>query len=136
MIDDAIYDAFALRLAAFAALSTPALPVAYPDVAFTPPSTGKWLEAQWIPNRSRNYGMEDDGPTMMQGLAQVNVCFRPGGGLMAGLALANQVVQYFNKGTRFDIARVYVKPWVANVLPETTRVAYPVTISWRAMVDG
>ncbi len=132
MNDDAIYDDFAVKLSAFAAQLSPALPVGFPGTGFTPPATGAWLEAVWIPNRTVNYGTANDAPSLLQGMAQVNVCYRPGEGIVGGLRLAGAVVEAFAKGTRFaDIVRVYEKPWIANVIEDPDRVMHPVTIPWR-----
>jgi hypothetical protein len=132
--DDAIYNAFAVRLGEFAQAHS--LPVSYPGVPFDAPESGRWLEGSWIPNGSQNYGMADDAPTLIRGLAQVNVCERPGGGIVGGLALAKQVVDHFAKGTRFDIARIYEKPSVSNLIEETARVMYAVTIRWHGFDNG
>lgn len=131
MSDSAIYDAFAELLAAFAAQLSPALTVAYPGVGFTPPTAGEWLELVWIPNETQNYGIADDGPSLLQGLAQVNVCYRPGQGIVQGLALCDAVVAAFGKGTEFAQMRVYRKPWVALVIQDPERVMHPITIPWR-----
>lgn len=131
MSDDLIYDGFCDLLAAFAAQFSPPLSVAYPGIGFTPPSAGQWLELVWIPNETENYGTADDDPSLLQGLAQVNVCYRPGPGIVGGLALAKQVIAAFGKGTEFAGMRVYRKPWVASVIEDPERVMHPVTIPWR-----
>lgn len=131
MSDSAIFDAFAELLAAFAAGQSPALTVAYPGIGFTPPTAGEWLELVWIPNETQNYGIADDGPSLLQGLAQVNVCYRPGHGIVRGLALCDAVVIAFAKGTEFAEMRVYRKPWVASVIEDPERVMHPITIPWR-----
>lgn len=132
MNDDAIYDDFATKLGTFAAGLSPALPVSYPGVGLTPPKSGFWLELVWIPNETANYGTASDAPSLLQGMAQVNVCYRPGTGIKDGLQLAGAVIQAFGKGTRIaDRVRVYRKPWVANVIEDPERVMHPVTIPWR-----
>lgn len=132
MNEDAIYDDFCTKVSAFAAGLSPAIPVAFPGIGFTPLASGFWLEVVWIPNETANYGMEDDAPSLLQGMAQVNVCFRPGLGIVGGLQLAGAVVQAFPKGTRLaDRVRVYRKPWVANVIEDPERVMHPVTIPWQ-----
>lgn len=122
------YDDFANRLTAFAA--TEGVPVAYPGVSFTPPASGLWLESSWRPNQPLNYGTGDDGPTQERGLALLNVCGRPGGGIGGVVALAERVRAEFGKGVRFGKVRVYEKP-AANVMPaEPSRLAVAVTIRW------
>lgn len=131
MTDEEIYEGFVALLTAFAAQLSPALEVAYPGVGFKPPTAGFWLELVWIPNDPQNYGIEDDGPTLLLGLAQVNVCYRPGRGIVDGLQLAGQVVTAFGKGTTFAGVRVTTRPWIAAVIEDPERVMHPVTIPWR-----
>ncbi len=135
MSDDLIYDAFCDLVGAFAAQFSPPLQVAFPGVGFKPPTSGQWLELVWIPNETQNYGLGDDGPSLLQGLAQINVCYRPGPGIVGGLALAKQVIAAFGKGTGFAGMRVYRKPWVASVIEDPERVMHPITIPWRGF-DG
>jgi hypothetical protein len=131
MSDSAIYDAFALRVGALAAQFSPAMTVAYPGKGFTPPTTGTWLEMAWFPNETQNYGLADDGPSLLQGLCQVSVAYRPGLGIVDGLTLTDQVIAYFAKGTELAGVRIYRKPWLASVLESPEKVMHPVTIPWR-----
>lgn len=135
MSDDAIYDAFAGLVGTFAGQFSPALKVSYPGVGFAPPTAGAWLEVQWFPNQTQNYGLDDDGPSLLQGFGQVSVCYRPGGGIVSGLALARLVTAAFGKGTTFGGVRVYRKPWVSSVIQDPERIAHPVTIMWHGF-DG
>lgn len=131
MSDDVIYNDFALKVLAFAAEFSPGMRAGFPGVNFTPPSTGSWLEVRWFPNETQNYGLANDAPALMQGFGQVSVCYRPGGGIVAGLALAKLVIDAFPKGTIFEDVRVYRKPWVSSVLEQPQMVMHPVSIPWR-----
>lgn len=132
MSTDAIYDDFCDKLSAFAGSMSPALPVAFPGVGFNPPSTGYWLELNWIPNQTVNYGLAADAPVLLQGMAQVNVCWRPGPGILGGMALAGQVIAAFPKGTVIgNTVRIYRKGWVGGDIPDPERVMLPVTLMWR-----
>lgn len=134
MSDEAIYDDFSAKLSAFAAGLSPALTVSFQGKGYNPPSDGFWLELNWIPNETANYGLADDAPVLLQGIAQVNVCWRPGLGLMPGQALAGQVIAAFPKGTRIaNLVRIYRKGWVASVIEDPARVMLPVTIMWRGL---
>lgn len=124
-----VYDAFAELVTAFAV--TEALPCSYPGVGFDPPTAGLWLELQWFPNETQNYGTGDDGPALLQGFAQLSACDRPGRGLAPGAALADRVIAAFSKGTTFAGVRVYRKPWVNSVIADPERVMQPVTIPFR-----
>lgn len=129
MSEAEFYDEFATLLTTFAAARS--LPVSFPGVHFNSPDEGTWLEATWIPNRPLNYGMSDDGPTLLQGFAQVSVCYRPGTGIVDGQQLAGEVVAAFGKGVRFGDARVYERPAISSAIEDPERIAVPVTILWR-----
>lgn len=128
----AIADAFATRLGEFAADNVPALPVIFPGRGGTPPASGIWLEAVYIPNETQNYGTADDGPHVLMGLFQVNVCDRPGLSPFPAIGIAEDVIAHFAKGTALSSGFVERTPWVAALLEEDDRVTHPVTIRWRA----
>jgi hypothetical protein len=129
-----VYNLFAERVALFAAEYSPALPVSYPGVPFTPPAAGIWLELRWFPNASLTRGISDASPAVtLVGIGQVSVCDRPGAGLAGGLSTADAVVAWFAKGTTLGVARVEVQPWVSAVLSEPDRTVYPVTVRWRGV---
>lgn len=134
MTNDAIYDAFAVLVAAFAAAE--GVPCSYPGVGFTPPTEGVWLELQWFPNETQNYGTADAGPSLLQGFAQLSACYRPGAGIGPGNRMADQIIAAFGKGTTFAGVRVYRKPWVNSVIPDPERIMHPVTIPWRGFDSG
>lgn len=146
MSDSAIYDGFCALVNSFADGLSPALPVSFPGTGFTPPTlasvgeivpatAGMWLEVVWIPNETENYALEDEGPSLLQGLSQINVCSRPGRGILPSLQLVDQVIAAFDKGTEFGGVRVYRKPWQGPSIPDPERVMVPVTIAWRGF-DG
>ncbi|WP_236546071.1 phage tail terminator-like protein [Stenotrophomonas sp. 364] len=105
----------------------------YPGQGFTPPTGNgaRWLELQWFPNRTENYGIEDDGPFLMQGFGQLSACYRPGQGIMVGTAITDQIIAAFAKGTTFAGMRVERKPWTSRIIQDPERVMHPVTIPWR-----
>jgi len=136
MNDTAIYDAFTQLVTQFAAGAD--LVCSYPGIPFDPP-TGKgarWLELQWFPNRTQNYGLADDGPSLMQGFAQVAACYRPGQGIMVGTAITDQIIAAFAKGTKFAGMAVYERPSTSSIIQDPERVMHPVTIRWRGFVSG
>lgn len=130
-MNSSIYDAFATQVATFAAGSSPALPVAYPGVHFDSPAAGYWLELAWFPNETQNYGLGNDGPSLMQGFGQIAVCHRPGSGVMGGLAIADSVINAFRKGTAIGSAKVEREPWVSAVVIDGDKVMHPVTVRWK-----
>lgn len=131
-MNSAIYDDFAVEVSAFAITLSPPLPVSYPGLPFTPPASGYWLEVQWFPNETQNYGIAFDGPSVLRGFGQVSVCTRPGTGLVKPMDLAGLVIETFDKGTRIGDALVYRKPWASSVIQDNERLMIPVTIMWQA----
>lgn len=131
MSNSPVYDDFAEKVSTFAAGLSPPLGVAFPGVGFTPASEGAWLEVRWFPNETQNYGLADDAPSLSQGFGQVSVCYRPGDGIVDGLALADAVIAAFPKGTILEDVRVYRKPWVSTVIEQPQLVMHPITIPWR-----
>lgn len=134
MNDTDIYDNFAGLVVSFAAATR--LPCSYPGLGFKPPGTGAWLELQWFPNQTQNYGLADDGPFLMQGFGQLSACYRPGQGIMVGTRITDQIIAAFAKGTTFAGMRVERKPWTASVIQDPERIMHPVTIRWRGFVSG
>jgi len=136
MTDTEIYDAFATLVTRFATVAS--LPCSYPGLGFTPPTgaDARWLELQWFPNQTQNYGMADDGASLMQGFAQLSACYRPGQGIMVGTAITDQIIAAFAKGTTFAGMRVERKPWTSSIIQDPERHMHPVTIRWRGFVSG
>lgn len=134
MSNTAIYDAFAGHVGEFAAAI--GLPCSYPGLGFTPPANGPWLELQWFPNQTQNYGMGYDGPSLLQGFGQLSACYRPGGGIIVGTKITDQIIVAFAKGTAFAGVRVYRKPWTSSIIQDPERIMHPVTIPWRGFVSG
>lgn len=56
--DGNIYSAFAAAIATYATANS--LPVAWPGINFTPPTTGSWLEVAWFPNQTADKGLAND----------------------------------------------------------------------------
>ncbi|WP_115560017.1 phage tail terminator-like protein [Xanthomonas arboricola] len=132
MSDTAIYDAFAALVGTFAAAQ--GLLCSYPGISFTPPTAGAWLELQWFPNQTQNYGMADDGPSLLQGFGQLAACYRPGNGIMVGMRITDGIIAAFDKGTDFAGVRVYRKPWTSTIIQDPERHMHPVTIMWRGFL--
>lgn len=120
MIEADIYDAFCSLLNTFAANQSPPLRVSYPGIPFDPGSDDVWLALRHFPNRSINYGIENDGPTLVQGFFQVTIYQRNGGGVMASLMAVNDLVTAFPKGTKLvdstNLIKIPVRPFLSAVL--------------------
>ena len=134
MSNKAILDGFMVKMAAFAGGYSPVLPVAWPNVHFTPPQTGLWAEVRWFPNETVNYGIGNDGPAQLRGFFQVTCCDRAGRGSFDAAELADAVIAAFAKGSEFGPVRVERKPWASSALDADDRTVVPVTIRYQGLV--
>lgn len=135
-VDSETYDAFASHLHDFASQLSPPLSVAYPGLHFEPPNEGMWLQMRWFPGATENYGTANDGPSLHQGIGQVTACARDGNGATDVIALADSVIEHFAKGTILGPSSVYTKPWQSSVLVGEGKAIVPVTVRYRAFVNG
>lgn len=128
--NETIYTAFCQRVVSLAQYYTPALSVAFPAANFTPPSSGFWLEVQWFPNETVNYGIGFDAGALMRGFGQITVCCRPGIGIVSPMSLADDAIAHFDKGTQLANAIVYKRPWASSIIQDPERVSIHVTIPY------
>jgi len=128
-----IIDALLARAAQMAS-SGPSLPVSFPEVGFTPPTSGKYLKVDFFANRPAWEGLSSG--KLAQGLLQVTVIWPRGQGVVTPNQIAQQVIDYFSKGTilRSGSAKVTVsrEPWAATPITEDAQLSVPVTIPWTA----
>jgi hypothetical protein len=109
----------------------PALPVAYPDVPFTPPADGKYLEVSIFYNRPAWEGLA--AGRMDQGLVQVTVVGPKGQGIPALMRLASGVIDHFPKGLALtNGVKISRQPYAASPLLDAADTRVPVTIGWTA----
>ncbi len=129
--DAIIMSALLDRLATF--VTTPALQIAYPGIAF--PATGQplpdsYLQASFMPNRTDTLSV-GIGRQRHQGIFQVSVWWKSGQGLVKPFDVAGAIIDHFAKGTRLTSGDVVVqinrKPWSAGPLQEADRVQIPVS---------
>lgn len=113
---------------------SPALPKAYPDVTFKPPSSGKYVEFRDFPNRPAWGSLA--GGSLDQGLLQATVHWPRGTGIIAPLAVAKAVIDHFPKALRLYSGETTVKisgdPWAAAPLFDDKETLIPITIPWTA----
>jgi hypothetical protein len=129
MTDSDIITAAFTRLAAI----PNAPPIAWPGVDFTPPDSGTWWEAAIFPNEPRNLTLDSDTAEHL-GFLQVQVCYRPGVGLLVPVMSAEAVIASFPKGTELGPVRVRQKPWLGPTIADDGYLFLPVTIPWRGIV--
>lgn len=106
-------------------------PVAWPGVNFTPPTSGVWIEASFLPNSPIDEGIPNDSAVVPRGIFQINVNTRPGSG-MVGITTAAELVQSeFPKGTMLaGFVRISQHPYLMSPITEGDRITLPVTIPY------
>jgi hypothetical protein len=116
------------RAASFAA--TPALPVAWPNVAFTPPAN------QFVPNVANRVTIDSDGPHQHLGLLQVSVYWTKGQGEAGPRAIAADLAAHFPCDLKLTsggtTVRITKRPDVRDLIVEDDAVQIPVMISFEA----
>jgi hypothetical protein len=111
-------------------VGSPALPIAYPDVAFTPPGDGRYLQVDLFANVPRWQGLASG--RLDQGLLQITVVTPPGEGIVKARELANVVMSHFPKGLRLGAVKISAEPWDASPLIGDGETRTPITIPWVA----
>lgn len=143
-VEAQITEALFIRLAALTL--SPALPVAYPDVAFTPPAGGQWIEVAVL--RARTQGVGISAWDEHAGIFQVTVVTpkSPAGGTKTPTQIADAVAAWFPRGTRLINGSVqvdvYEKPAIASfyidhrgsIGIDSTCTRTPVSIRYRTFV--
>lgn len=114
---------------------SPALPIAWPGLPFTPPS-GTYLEATLIPNTNVNRGLGTDDSTQFRGILQVAVMASANEGIIAAMEIASHIADHFERGTALSEGTLRVKfegrPSIAPYMQEPDRLRIPVSIRWHA----
>ncbi|KQS55902.1 hypothetical protein ASG17_07580 [Brevundimonas sp. Leaf363] len=139
MSDPAVVAKLLLARCESLSVGSPAMPVAMPDVSFTPPVDGKgkpkpYLRVSLFPNApfwaALAVGRVD------QGLLQVTVVWPKLKGNIKPIAAAGQVIAHFPKGLVLSEGATRVKisgdAWHGAPVPDDTETLIAVTIPWRA----
>lgn len=135
-IETDIRNALVARVSTFVA--SPALPVAWENLAFTPPASLHYLRAVFVPNIANRVLIDSDGPHQRIGLLQVSVHWKIGEGHGAPLAVAAAVAAHFPCDTKLRsgaaVVRITKAPDVRDMLVEDAGVQIPVIIPWEAWI--
>lgn len=134
MADPAIVAGLLLARCATLSVGSPALPVAMPEMSFTPPPDNKYLRVDFFANKPAWEGL---GPeTMDQGLLQVVVVWPWRKGIVAPRRIARDVMAHFPKELTLaaDGVKVTINkaPYASSPVPDEPVSLTPVTISWVA----
>ena len=116
-------------------VGTPRLPVAMPDLTFTPPTDRRYLRIDLFDNQPAWQGLASG--RIDQGLLQIMIVWPKGKGVIAHRRAAKQVMEHFAKGTRLfgPATRVTVnrEPVLASPIMGDVSTETPVTIFWTAV---
>lgn len=116
---------------------SPALPVSWPLVDFTPPADGWWLAANPGRTATAERWMSNEAPAEHLGLMQVTVIAPFGAGHTPSLEVAGAVAAHFAKGTRLAQGAVslviYEHPTVVTPYRDDLSLRTPVIARWRAI---
>ncbi|MBX3490905.1 phage tail terminator-like protein [Parvibaculum sp.] len=134
-IEARITDALCTRLGTL--VFTPAIPVAWPNLAFTPPS-GRYLRASLMRGRTEATAFKTD---TQQGIFQISV-FSPVGaeGAIPADNVAGAIVAHFPRGLWLPpnggvTVRVR-RSWAGSAIKDNDRWHVPVSVDWFAQVNS
>ncbi len=132
MSHELIRAGFESALKAWADAQTPAIPIAWPNVAFTPP-VGRYLRAEIIPAPTQKISIDGTGRTW-KGIFQVSFCMPigVGAGTVNGLAAALDAA--FADSFTSSGLRIYLLTPLspAPAIQETERYVVHVSATYRA----
>lgn len=132
-VETKIVEAFFARLQAL--VLTPAHPIAWPNVSFTPPADSRYLRANELPSPTAGVSLAVDGANEYSGLFQIDVFGPLNTGSSAPKELAGAVVKHFKRGTRLDREGLRIDVMQASIGPalrDDPRWMVPVTVRYRA----
>lgn len=134
-VESDIENGLMTRVSEFAAsYITGLLPVAFPDVPFTPPDNNDpYLEV--IHFRNTN-GPDLWGTTKrLRGILQVSVIDPKQEGTQIGIEIGSAIANYFEKNTRWNYGATMIKitntPTLLTPLVNPEKTEYPVSIPYR-----
>lgn len=127
-IEPDIYTALSQRVATIPG----GLPIAWPNVKFTRPGSGEYLEVAFIPNTALRLGVNTLTPHRHLGLLQVSAWAPRNSG--APIASAGRIVDHFPADLVLTAGsaevRVTKTPDMAGMIVDDNLVQIPVTIDW------
>lgn len=131
--ETSIAEALLARLATLTL--SPAMPVAYPNVTFTPPAAG-YLRATHVPNTANQVTLGTSGKNRHLGIFQVDVFLPINGGISTPMEKAGAVAAHFKRGTtltRDGISiRIVRPPEIRPALQSAPYLQVPVIIRYQA----
>ena len=131
MNNGAIHKSLARKLEAVAAAL--AVPVAWENTAFTPPSSGIYLEEDFLPAENEDVFVQGT-KAVRRGIFQVTVVYPLGRGSQAAAALADKIAEAFPNNAIIDTGNraLFVNGFadVFNGIIDDTAYRVPVSIPY------
>jgi hypothetical protein len=129
-----------IMAALFARLSaltlSPVMPIAWPNVTYTPPASQKYLRAQFVPNTVERILLGSAGPHHHLGLFQISVYWTKGVGETAPREVAGTIADWFSCDLKLNsggvVVRITKRPDVRDLMVEDAAVQIPVMIAFEA----
>jgi hypothetical protein len=119
------------KLATFAAAQVPPIPVAYENVAFTKPTTGRYLEIHFLDSASKSRNVEANGKRVT-GMFQIN-CYAPLGKGMASLeALRDAVVALYPVVPKMETVSIEAPLSWSGSFVQDAFICIPITGQYRS----
>lgn len=135
MSNKLIRQLFEARLKTWAAARVPALPVAWENVAFTPPASGAYLRAFVMPADSDSLDLQGVH-TVRRGVWQVSIVTRGVVGTGLASTIEDELVALFPNNLQLTSGtfKVFVRTPMsaASVIQGDTEITVPVSCSYRA----
>lgn len=133
-VETDIFNALMARVASLAL--TPAMPVAYPNVVYTPPATQRYLRVVFVPNTANRILIGSDDPHQHIGLLQLSVYGKKGAGEAGVRADAAAVATHFPCDLKLysggTVVRITKRADVRDLIIEDAAVQIPVMVSFEA----
>lgn len=131
-VEGSIMQALFARLAAL--VLVPALPIAWPNLTYTPPATKKYLQVLFVPNTNNRVFLGSTDPQQRLGLFQVVVHWPLNDGEANVRDTAGKVAQHFPTDMVLTAdsrsIRVMAAPEVVDLLVTPVDVQIPVIVQW------
>ncbi|WP_127524583.1 DUF4128 domain-containing protein [Mesorhizobium sp. Z1-4] len=113
---------------------SPALPIAWPNVNYTPSPSTRYLRVNHIPNRAGRVHISSTAAHRRYGVLQMTAFLPKNGGPTNATELAGAVAAHFPADHEMTVEGVTVRvteaPSIAQALPDDTHWMVPITVPY------
>ncbi|MDF2797516.1 MAG: hypothetical protein K0R85_260 [Devosia sp.] len=131
-IEASIQAALFARMASL--VISPAHPISWPNVSFTPPASKRYLRVSHLPNATERLFINSGGKHRHQGILQVMVCAPLNSGEAAAMEIAGLMADHFPVDHQLGgdglQVRIPKRPNVAAAMIADTELQIPVSIAY------